>query len=443
MITPGTFTHSNSTRIHCHTILVLMALALAVAALLAFAPKAFATTEAADGEAASDLAAAAMAAQSDYEQQDRNNAYFLKLQDYIAQYGAPSIGSRSNGITELSGVCLAVLQDYDRDGKDELLVAYYDRSRVPSSANSSLNYAPAYVYEVWSYENGVVQVIFQHTAQWTNGGLAYVPMGCSYEPFPRDGSLNYSGAYLYHETIAYASGVDSTQTYEIKAKRGSSFTTLTTMAASGVYTANLRYSIDGVPCSRDEANAYIDSRIGEHSQTSYSMMTTSSATQGTLPSDVLAITNNTIDSLRITEVHGRPAQALYRLYNPNSYEHFYTADEAERAHLMSLGWRYESVGWVAPKGFGTPVYRLYNPNNGGDHHYTMEASERDMLIAAGWRNEDVGWYSASVADGVSVFREYNSNELARNHNYTKNHGEHTHLVDLGWHDEGIAWYGVL
>ena len=134
------------------------------------------------------------------------------------------------------------------------------------------------------------------------------------------------------------------------------------------------------------------------------------------------------------------AFAMHRVYNPNSYEHFYTSDDAEFANLVSLGWRDEGYGWIAPA-TGEPVYRLYNPNNGGDHHYTKNADERDMLVGVGWRDEGVGWYSASETSGTPVFREYNPNELARNHNYTKDKDEHSFLVSLGWHDEGTAWYG--
>lgn len=60
---------------------------------------------------------------------------------------------------------------------------------------------------------------------------------------------------------------------------------------------------------------------------------------------------------------------LYRLYNPNSGEHFYTKTTGERDNLRKVGWHYEGVGWVAPS-TGNPVYRLYNPN-AGDHHYTL------------------------------------------------------------------------
>ncbi len=49
---------------------------------------------------------------------------------------------------------------------------------------------------------------------------------------------------------------------------------------------------------------------------------------------------------------------MWRLYNPNSGEYFYTGDEAEMRNLASLGWYLEGVGWVAPRE-GDPVYRLY------------------------------------------------------------------------------------
>ena len=51
-------------------------------------------------------------------------------------------------------------------------------------------------------------------------------------------------------------------------------------------------------------------------------------------------------------------QPMHRLYNPNSGEHFYTGSDAERDHLVSLGWRSEGEGWVAPVKSTTPVYRL-------------------------------------------------------------------------------------
>lgn len=134
------------------------------------------------------------------------------------------------------------------------------------------------------------------------------------------------------------------------------------------------------------------------------------------------------------------SESMYRLYNPNSGEHFYTASIGERNAVIKAGWRYEGVGWYAPVKSQSPVYRLYNPN-AGDHFYTLNAAERDHLKSVGWRYEGVGWYS-SDASGVAIYREYNPNAVAGTHNYTSNILEHRNLTARGWRDERIAWYGV-
>ncbi len=131
---------------------------------------------------------------------------------------------------------------------------------------------------------------------------------------------------------------------------------------------------------------------------------------------------------------------MYRLYNPNSGEHFYTADVSEKDSLTNLGWNYEGIGWIAPETSSTPVYRLYN-QNGGEHHYTSSAAERDRLVAVGWSCEGIGWYSDD-AESVPIYRQYNPNAFANNHNYTASTTENYWLVSLGWKYEGIGWYGV-
>ncbi len=133
-------------------------------------------------------------------------------------------------------------------------------------------------------------------------------------------------------------------------------------------------------------------------------------------------------------------KTMYRLYNPNSGEHFYTANSSEQKMLVDIGWKDEGTGWIAPESSKTPVYRLYNPNM-GDHHYTKSQAERDMLIGVGWKDEGIGWYSDDTK-GTPLYREYNPNQKAWNHNYTTNQSEHRYLVSIGWKDEGIGWYGV-
>jgi len=131
---------------------------------------------------------------------------------------------------------------------------------------------------------------------------------------------------------------------------------------------------------------------------------------------------------------------MYRLYNPNSSEHFYTSDENEKAVIVSAGWKYEGVAWTAPVTSMTPVYRLYNAN-AGEHHYTTDLREKSILVGLGWKDEGIGWYSDD-SKTVAVKREYNPNAYCNNHNYTTDENEHSTLVSVGWKDEGIGWYAL-
>ena len=132
-------------------------------------------------------------------------------------------------------------------------------------------------------------------------------------------------------------------------------------------------------------------------------------------------------------------QAMYRLYNPNSGEHFYTASTIERDAVIAAGWNDEGVGWTAPTS-GIQVYRLYN-SFAGEHHYTTSAEERDMLVSVGWTWEEGGWFS-DEAESVPLYRAYNPNAFANNHHYTTDWGEFQTLLSLGWQDEGVGWHGV-
>jgi surface protein len=136
---------------------------------------------------------------------------------------------------------------------------------------------------------------------------------------------------------------------------------------------------------------------------------------------------------------------MFRLYNPWSGEHFYTASATERDTIVKAGWKYEGVGWTAPSASATPVYRLYS---GTDHHYTMSTVERDYLKSVGWKDEGTGWYSDD-AKGVVLLRQYNPyvdpNAATNNsgsHNYTTSQTENDALVAAGWKAEGPAWYGM-
>lgn len=145
-----------------------------------------------------------------------------------------------------------------------------------------------------------------------------------------------------------------------------------------------------------------------------------------------------------SQAAGTTGDSMYRLYNPNSGEHFYTKNSGEKDILASSGWTYEGIAWTAPTSSNTPVYRLYNPNS-GEHHYTTGKVEKDYLVSIGWNDEGIGWYSDDN-QGVPLYRLYNPNATgqyeAGAHHYTKDVTERNSLVAGGWNDEGIGWYGI-
>lgn len=131
---------------------------------------------------------------------------------------------------------------------------------------------------------------------------------------------------------------------------------------------------------------------------------------------------------------------MYRMYNPNSGEHLYTAAASERRTLIKVGWRYEGCAWYAPITSDTPVYRLYNPYS-GDHHYTANVDEKDFLASIGWNYEGIGWYTTD--SGEAVYRLFNPNATGvGSHHYTTNALERDYLSSIGWNYEGVGWYGV-
>lgn len=134
------------------------------------------------------------------------------------------------------------------------------------------------------------------------------------------------------------------------------------------------------------------------------------------------------------------SQDMFRLYNPNSGEHFYTASANERDTLASIGWKYEGTAWKAPVESSRPVYRLYNPN-AGDHHYTTDQNEKKTLCSLGWKDEGTGWYS-DESEGQAIYRLYNPNAKTGTHHYTADYNEYMQLSFLGWIGEWVAWHGL-
>lgn len=99
--------------------------------------------------------------------------YYEKCQEYLGEYGQPeyfdsehAMGNGYDGVEHMEGLCLAQLVDFDGDGSDELLTAYFgEASDVPddivTDKASELEEGKIYVVEVWSAEEGQLQRLYR------------------------------------------------------------------------------------------------------------------------------------------------------------------------------------------------------------------------------------------------------------------------------------------
>ena len=137
-------------------------------------------------------------------------------------------------------------------------------------------------------------------------------------------------------------------------------------------------------------------------------------------------------------VENRQVHHMFRMYNPNTGEHFYTGSEVERDDLIEAGWQYEGIGFTFPKNTGAPVHRLFQPST-GEHLYTMDEAEKDRLLAEGWNYEGVAFNSAYDTEAVQ-HRLHNPNEVVGAYHFTFSEEEKQNLINAGWEYQGIGWY---
>lgn len=144
-----------------------------------------------------------------------------------------------------------------------------------------------------------------------------------------------------------------------------------------------------------------------------------------------------------THTHADTTNVMYRLYNPNNHEHFYTSSTKERDHLVKIKWgNYEGPAWEAPTSGGHLVYRLYNKGL-RDHHYTASWDEVKWLTKNyGWTYEGPAWRSAEKNNNP-IYRLFLPGVKSGSHHYTASWKEVQWLTkDYGWKYEGIGWYGA-
>jgi C1A family cysteine protease len=130
---------------------------------------------------------------------------------------------------------------------------------------------------------------------------------------------------------------------------------------------------------------------------------------------------------------------LYRYWNPNATDHFYTTNWSELGGGR-YGWNYEGIQcyvFSAQKSGSVPLYRYWNPSI-GDHFYTTNWSELGSG-RYGWNYEGIQCYvlPAQASGSVPLYRYWNGS--AGDHFYTTNWSE-LGSGRYGWNYEGIQCY---
>ncbi|MBE6922550.1 MAG: hypothetical protein E7465_05130 [Ruminococcaceae bacterium] len=145
-----------------------------------------------------------------------------------------------------------------------------------------------------------------------------------------------------------------------------------------------------------------------------------------------------ICSVHRETVETRQVVHMFRMFNPNTGEHFYTGSEVEKNNLLAVGWKYEGIGFTFPANTGAPVHRLFQPST-GEHLYTMDNAEKERLMADGWNYEGVAFNSAYDTEAVQ-HRLHNPNATVGAYHFTFSLEEKQNLINAGWEYQGIGWY---
>lgn len=275
------------------------------------------------------------------------------------------------------------------------------------------------------------------TADATYSDGTVVPVTIQWDATP---DSSYHGSADADQTVTvtgHASGTDLTATVTVQRA------TPTSAVIEGTASATAAVSTDAGVAPSLPAKATVTYSNGDTANAAIEWDDIdASAYAGAIGQTTTFTVNGTADGMPVSAtvtVAAKPAtQNMYRLYNPNSGEHFFTGDMNEYKTLCDRGWQGEDVSWVAPTQ-GDAVYRLYNPNT-GEHHYTLDTNERDTLIGQyGWKDEGIGWYSGG---STPVYRVYNPNAFQFGHLFTADGNERAQLLGYGWNDENIGWYAV-
>jgi hypothetical protein len=136
---------------------------------------------------------------------------------------------------------------------------------------------------------------------------------------------------------------------------------------------------------------------------------------------------------------------VLRLYDPKTYQHYYTNDYCE-ADTLTQDYGYSLEGPVFNSVSGdtpgaVPVYRMYNTAT-GIHFYTISQTDINGAAAAGYHLEGIGFYvaSPSTPGAFPVYRMYNAKTFI--HLWVTNQTDIAAASKAGYSLEGVTFYAT-
>lgn len=129
------------------------------------------------------------------------------------------------------------------------------------------------------------------------------------------------------------------------------------------------------------------------------------------------------------------ASPVFRYFNVNTDDHFFTTNINELGNGSNNGWIFEGVGFFAPSMIAypniIPIYRYYSASK-GDHFYTRTPGSYNKFVSEG-----IAFYAfyPGSSGAMPVYRYFNGNKS--DHHYTKNPSEGSMG---GYSYEGIEFY---
>ncbi len=132
----------------------------------------------------------------------------------------------------------------------------------------------------------------------------------------------------------------------------------------------------------------------------------------------------------------------FRLYDPMTGNHVFTASFPEANTFVAQGWEFESIPFaVNPQDPSAQnVYRLYHPTQNG-YLLTMSELERNQAIALGYVDQGIAFTALDQPSSLGsepVYRFFSP--ASTGHLYTTSALDQEQLPALGYQFEGVAFY---